>query len=437
MSELRDPDRPDLADRPDQPDLPDLDVGRRERPRLRDLYADDDWDIFPGANGSSDARTEHVTDAAGQDRHGDEDRRDNPDRHDEAIQDNETYDGTRDSTQGDARNDGTGDSADSPEDGLSKLEAEHPEVGSVVRRLADDTAHRLDLTAALRDPRRRADTLAVIGELAEGRLLPDGDLERYRQESPGRGRLFTEVPPEVNHNADGTSRKDTYLARCEAADPARRVGSLPDVRQQDAVGEYAARLANTVEPLVAGEVEDLAADLPGATVSTRTKMDREILDKVGRMSSGSDSRPPREDYRVGHVVDAVGARITATDTDQLGRLLDRVCETLGVGDGGRVLELDNMYAAPKASNPSYRVIPLLVAVEADGIPYTYELQLTTRRASAAADLEHNTIYKAHVPTSDGQRDAVRRMMAEAAALDQQETRDPAENATGDGTRRMR
>ena len=413
MSELRDPDRldhPDQADHPDRADPADRGAEHEDRPRLRDLYADDEWDIFREADDARDAEPEHATDATDAIDHTDPDRRGDEQRPD---------------------------GVDDPADELSKLEADYPEVGSVVRRLANDTGHRLDLTTALRDPGRRADTLAVVRELADGRLLPDGDLERYRQENPGRGRLFTEVPFEVNHNPDGTSRKDTYLAHCAAADPVRRVGGLPDTRQQDAVREYAARLANTVEPLVTGEVEDLAADLPGAVVSTRTKIADDILEKVGRMSSGSDSRPPREDYLVGHVVDAVGARITVADTDQLGRLLDRVCDTLGVGDGGRVLELDNMYAAPKASNPSYRVIPLLVAVEADGIPYTYELQLTTRRASVAADLEHNTIYKPHVPTSDGQRDAVRRMMAEAAALDQQDTIEAARNATDDETRRTR
>lgn len=395
MSELRDPDRPSLPDPAGE---------HGERPRLRDFYADredDGWDTIPGRNGSLDTEPTADTDDAAD------------------------GDGIADDTEI-AEHSGIvdGDEPDRLEAGLSRLEADHPEVGSVVRGLSDGTGHRLDLTDALHDPRRRDDTLAIIGELAEGRLVPDGDLQRYRDECPGRGPLFTEVPDEVNRNPDGTSRKDAHLARCQAADPARRIGGLPDARQLTAVEEYASRLATQVEPVVMSEVEDLAADLPGVSVSMRTKNADDILDKVRRMSSGSDSRPPREDYHVGDVADAVGARITATDTDQLGRLLDRVCGTLGLGDGGRVLELDNMYAAPKASNPSYRVIPLLVATEAEGIPYTYELQLTTRRASAAADLEHDTIYKPRVETSDAQRDAVRRMMVEAAALDQEETRSP-------------
>lgn len=65
---------------------------------------------------------------------------------------------------------------------------------------------------------------------------------------------------------------------------------------------------------------------------------------------------------------------------------------------------------------------MLASIEVDGIPYTYELQLTTRRASIAADIEHNTLYKSHVETTAAEKDEIRRMQAEAAALDQDETR---------------
>lgn len=412
MSELRDREQPDRLDTPDEPrdERPD---GGRDRPRLQDAYVDDEWDIFHGAAERDDRKDTGEDGLARQ--------RDDGDA-------GETGDGRDTGDDGDTP--GAGGSADSGEgefapdldEGLSRLEADHPEAGSVLRKLAADRDHPLDLTRALHDPRRRDEMLAVVRELAEGRLLRGGDLRRYLEENPGRGVLFAEVPAEVNHTADGLSRKDIYLARCEAADPVRRVGALPDSRQREAVAEYERRLVNQVEPLVWAEAQDLAASLPGATVSARTKSAVDILNKVSRMASGSDTRPPREDYRVGHVVDAVGARITVGDTEQLGRLMKEVCDTLGVGDGGRVLELDNMYAAPKASNPSYRVIPLLVAVEANGIPYTYELQLTTRRASVAADMEHNTIYKPYVGPSTAEREAVRRMLAEAAALDQNETR---------------
>jgi ppGpp synthetase/RelA/SpoT-type nucleotidyltranferase len=404
MTDVRHPDQPDAVVAPEPAERTDAraDVrtdARADRPRLRDSYVDDDADIFQddrerGADGdqpadATDAGTDADADTGGE-------------------------------TDGDTATDLDPDP--DLDEALNRLAADHPEAGSVLRKLVADGDHSLDLTRALRDPERRGATLAVVRELAEGRLLRGGDLQRFREENPGQGVLFADVPPEVNRTADGLSRRDTYLARCEMADPARRVGGLPDARQREAVDAYASRLVRDVEPVVSGEAERLAASFPDATVSIRVKNADEILDKVGRMTSGSDTRPPREDYRVGHVVDAVGARITVDGTEQLGRLVEEVCGTLGVGDGGRVLELDNMYAAPKPSNPSYRVVPLVVAVEAEGVPYTYELQLTTRRASVAADMEHNTIYKPYVNPTAEETGAVRRMLAEAAALDQDETR---------------
>jgi hypothetical protein len=106
----------------------------------------------------------------------------------------------------------------------------------------------------------------------------------------------------------------------------------------------------------------------------------------------------------------------------LAQALRAVKSRFGVGDGGRILEIDNMYATPKSKNPAYRVIPLVVRTEVDGRPYTFELQLTTRRASIAADLEHNTVFKPYVEMSQTEMATVKGMLAEAAALDQEETR---------------
>jgi ppGpp synthetase/RelA/SpoT-type nucleotidyltranferase len=140
------------------------------------------------------------------------------------------------------------------------------------------------------------------------------------------------------------------------------------------------------------------------------------------MVEGGEGRPPRPDYEVGDVIDAVGARITVDNMQQLEAVLDRVLEHFGVGDGGRVLELENMYAQPKAGKLEYRVIPLTIAKEVDGQLYTFELQLTTRRASIAADLNHNTLFKHLVELTEAERAAVQRAMEEAAALDQLESR---------------
>jgi ppGpp synthetase/RelA/SpoT-type nucleotidyltranferase len=306
-----------------------------------------------------------------------------------------------------------------------RLGHEHPQLASVVDKLLDDT-HPLNLSDALRDPDLRPRTLALLDELAEGRALHGMSLEEFRHAHPGHGPLFEPVPHDVNFDAAGHSRKDVYVDQASAADPARTVGLHPTPEQRALVADYADRLREDVAPAVRAEVRGIVDSLPdhlreGVTWSARTKTDEGLLDKVGRMVQGRENLPPRPGYHVGDVIDAVGTRITVDNMDQLEAVLHEVKHRLGVGDGGRILELENMYAEPKVRNPEYRVISITVGKEVDGQLYTYELQLTTRRASIAADLNHNTLYKPYVDVSDAERAAVQRAMEEAAALDQLET----------------
>lgn len=303
---------------------------------------------------------------------------------------------------------------------------QHPEVTSVLSKLITDDTNRLDLTEGLKEPRRAEVTMGIVKEVAEGRLLgQEGSLESYTAKNPGRGPLFDRVSDDIN-SLDGASRKDAYVQESKAADPeARSLG--PDVsgEQSGHLRDYAGRLKHELEPTVFEDVIGLIERLPdaeGVEFSARTKSADGLVDKVQRMTSGSEGRPARPDYQVGDVIDAVGARVTAKDTAQLESLLEGAKEYFGTGrEGGRILEIENMYAQPKGGNPNYRVIPMVVSIDAGGKPYTYELQLTTKRASVAADLEHNTVYKDHVNASDDEKRVVRNMQAEAAALDQEET----------------
>jgi ppGpp synthetase/RelA/SpoT-type nucleotidyltranferase len=308
-----------------------------------------------------------------------------------------------------------------------RLAPEHPELASVVDKLLDDT-HPLNVTDALANPDLRPRTLELLDELAEGRALPDGmTLDEFRRANPGEGSVFEVPDRHVNFDADGNSRKQEFVDAAKADDPARTVGAEPGPQRRALVAEYADRLNDDVAPAVATEVRGLVDSLPdelreGVTVNARAKTDDGLLDKVARMVQGRENLPPRPGYQVGDVIDAVGARITVDNMEQLEAVLDKVLEHFGVGDGGRILELENMYAQPKARNPEYRVIPLTIAKEVDGQLYTFELQLTTRRASIAADLNHNTLYKPYVELTEAQRAAVQRAMEEAAALDQLESR---------------
>jgi ppGpp synthetase/RelA/SpoT-type nucleotidyltranferase len=308
-----------------------------------------------------------------------------------------------------------------------RLAPEHPELASVVDKLLDDP-HPLNVTDALANPDLRPRTLDLLDELAEGRALPDGmTLEEFRRANPGEGSVFEVPDRHVNFDAEGSSRKQEFVDESKVLDPARAVGAVPTPEQRALVADYADRLNDEVAPAVATEVRGLVDSLPaelreGVTVNARAKTDDGLFDKVERMVQGRENLPPRPGYEVGDVIDAVGARITVDNMQQLEAVLDKVLDHFGVGDGGRILELENMYAQPKARNPEYRVIPLTIAKEVDGQLYTFELQLTTRRASIAADLNHNTLYKPYVDLTEAERAAVQRAMEEAAALDQLESR---------------
>jgi ppGpp synthetase/RelA/SpoT-type nucleotidyltranferase len=307
---------------------------------------------------------------------------------------------------------------------LHEVLTDHSDVASITQRLvADSPVHPTNVAKALADPATRDATIGAIGKLAEGQALGGRPLDQYLAENPGRGTLFEPVDPSINTTADGRDRKAVLVEEAKLADPARGVGADPTPEQSAQLADYATRLREQVHPAVEAEVRRLAEQVGnGASVSVRTKSADGILDKVERMSTGSPSRPGRPDYRAGDVIDAVGARITVSDMRDLAQALEAVKSTFGVGDAGRILEIDNMYATPKSKNPAYRVIPLVVRTEVDGAPYTFELQLTTRRASIAADLEHNTLFKPYVEMSTAEKATVRQMLAEAAALDQEETR---------------
>ncbi|MGV9680067.1 hypothetical protein ACWDSJ_32705 [Nocardia sp. NPDC003482] len=303
---------------------------------------------------------------------------------------------------------------------IDRALASYPDIAAVVKQLIADTAHKLNLTEALKDPSSRAAALNTLMELAEGRLLHSRTLSEYLAENPGPGLLFEPVAQDVNFLPDGRKRMADFVSYSKNIDPARRVGAYPGRAEWEQLSDYAERLAFNVEQIVEAEVRSIAENMSDVTISVRTKPAAAILDKVKRMVEGSEDRAPRPTYEAGDAIDAVGARITVQSTDQLSQLLDRVRDRLGVGEGGRILEIENMYATPKSRNPSYRVIPVVVRVDVSGIPYTYELQLTTRRASVAADLNHNTVYKPYVKLTPELEGKIEQMFAEAAALEQEE-----------------
>jgi ppGpp synthetase/RelA/SpoT-type nucleotidyltranferase len=298
-----------------------------------------------------------------------------------------------------------------------------------VERLLDDP-HALNVTNSLRDPVLRDVVAGHIEELGRGDALAryGGDLHQFLQDNPGRGPLYDKVPDWVNTvTVDGVekTRMGLYIEELKASDPALAVGAHPAEGEMGLVREYADRLAEDLKPEVDRVLSDIAARIRETTdgpvdYNSRAKDADGLIDKVGRMSRGRENAPGRPWYRVGDIIDAVGARITVPDTASLWRTLKAVIGEFGVGDGGRIVEVDNMYASPKSKSPEYRVIPLCIGIEVNGHKYAFELQLTTLRASIAADIEHNSLYKPYVALSAADAQAVREAFEEAAALDQLE-----------------
>jgi ppGpp synthetase/RelA/SpoT-type nucleotidyltranferase len=312
--------------------------------------------------------------------------------------------------------------------------------------LVDDT-HPLNMVESLRNPETRAATIATLAEISGSHLLDEHSFTEFFELHPGQGPLFEPVTRDENYTEAGSKRVADYIDQIKPADPVRDLGAdqsrrllahvkavdenrpVPELSPEDSarlatVQEYATRLKAEVLPAALRELQDIVDLLPpGADVriNARAKDPQGLLDKVGRMAAGWQGRDSRPDYQIGDVIDAVGARITLGSAADLGRVLAMVKERFGTGDGGRVLEIENMYAQPKRNNPAYRVVPLVVSMEIDHVPYTYELQLTTRRASVAADMEHNSVYKDdYIPATAAQKEAVKRAMRETAAIEQLE-----------------
>jgi ppGpp synthetase/RelA/SpoT-type nucleotidyltranferase len=319
---------------------------------------------------------------------------------------------------------------------------DNPDVAMIGELLLTDSAkHPTNIANRLADRKTRDVTIKHISELAQANELkiPGEPKKNWRtltdysfSRLPGEGPLFKPVDPSINKTANGQDRAAAFQIEAKKNDPVRNVGSPASDEDKGRLAEYATWLREVVEPEVEREVRKLADLVDGAEVNVRTKSAEGILDKVERMTTNLPGRPARPGYRAGDVIDAVGARITTPGTKGLERILELVQQQFGTGDGGRILEIDNMYAAPKPKNPGYRVIPLVVkGQDPDGRAYTFELQLTTLRASIAADIEHNTLFKPYIDLKSvpanitggisTHAETISWMMHEAAALDQKET----------------
>lgn len=302
----------------------------------------------------------------------------------------------------------------------------HPGLASVVGKLLDDRAHAVDVVQALRTPDKSPDTMRVLDELSAYSVLDHRPFDEYLRYRHGRGPLFAHPRDEVHHLRGGSRRIDAFVTYTQQVDPIRALrvptSGVIEPASLEWLRDYARRLRDSVQPTVTTEVGEIAATIGSARLSARAKTQGSIVAKVTRRAQDNVLRPGVPDFTVGHVLDAVGARLVVGDTSQLEAAYDATIARFGIGPDGRVLSIEDMYSTPRAYKPALRVIMVNCTTEVDGLPYPFELQLATQRAQLSADLDHNVVYKPYVETTPDERQLVSRMLQSAAVLDLEETR---------------
>ncbi|GAA2666792.1 WXG100-like domain-containing protein [Actinoplanes palleronii] len=288
-----------------------------------------------------------------------------------------------------------------------------------------------DLAPRLNTPGELDRTSAALAELAAGDALEPsrGWLEKFNQLNPGAGRLFEPVADHVNRLGSGADRAREFADTIRADDPARDVGPHPDAGQRALVADYTARMERDLAPVAEAETSAVggeAARQAGGDVklSVRSRDASSLHTEVDRLVKGSWTEPGRPEARVGDVLDPVTVRLTVSDMTVLDAVYENVRARFGVGDGGRILHVDNTYAHPRPGlrSPAERGISVIIRAEVEGRSHTYELELRTERAGLAADLKDVMSRSLGDDLSSEQARAIDQMVREAAALDQLESR---------------
>eukprot|EP01102_Stenamoeba_stenopodia_P011251 TRINITY_DN3441_c0_g1_i1.p1 TRINITY_DN3441_c0_g1~~TRINITY_DN3441_c0_g1_i1.p1 ORF type:complete len:467 (+),score=87.37 TRINITY_DN3441_c0_g1_i1:203-1402(+) len=308
-----------------------------------------------------------------------------------------------------------------------------PDLANVLLGLLDDyPQHRLDIITRLF--KEREETIQILENLIQRSSLgayqcskentcsypwcPSCSYDAFMKRNIGSKCLLEKVPSSINID-NGVARKKIYISEMAVFNPVLDLDMHATPEQYMQLVDYGSYLQNTViHELRSYLKEKITKFIASSILSCRAKGGAEIFDKVVRMTNGYAGKKPDPNYKVGDVLDAMGCRITLPNTEVLWETLMLVEKVLKVRADGSILEIENFYAQPKPSSYAYRVVPIIGTFVFGEGKYSFELQLTTDRASIAADLFHNTIYKEYLILSASQRNTIFNLWEEAAAEEQ-------------------
>ncbi|MDQ7824548.1 MAG: hypothetical protein RDV48_17225 [Candidatus Eremiobacteraeota bacterium] len=276
---------------------------------------------------------------------------------------------------------------------LSQELAAQPGLALTIEKYLGDSSHPMNIVASLRDPERREAVIAELKDMASKKPLSSEELrtEVDRHFDPSRP-LMRSNDAEFNiDTASGQKKSELLKEKLLARDSLLySTGDKPSPEQFSALDEHAGRLRKDIMPALVRELNAVVEGMPREQgypdINARAKRADGIVDKIHRMREGNDGKAPRPDYCLADMPDAVGGRITVRTPQQLEQVMVRLEERFGKEN---IHEKDSFYSNPKKKYSPYRVLTYTVTV--DGVPC--EVQLTTLKASLAADLWHNTGYK--------------------------------------------
>jgi len=319
---------------------------------------------------------------------------------------------------------------------MSYFLSEYTDMRNILNKLiADSEKHSMNIVNYLCDRQTTLIVLEILKSCCDGTNI--GDCLKTENENEKKNfrclkAFIASNKKDVSLLIDNTydinfknemSKKDVFVdANKDVGARGFPKGDEPTKEEKVEIVNYHKNLLD-VQAIVISDLKRLLSkittNLPNpynfmTQLNSRVKSPDGIIDKINRMRNAG-----RVKYVVGDVIDAIGCRMTVVDTIQLNSLYNEVINFYN----DNVLEVENMYAKPK-KNYGYRVITLIISVKYNNEFYTFELQISTLRASIVADIEHNTLFKPIIEINQNEKNLVNTAYQEAACLEQLEIISP-------------